>query len=62
MLARLFWMPVEGLISKAYGLRFAEITSDTQLAGICVRENDSPTGDPFKATKLLNRPMKPLRV
>ena len=62
MLARFFWMPVEGVISKTYGLRFAETTSDTQLAGICVRENDSPTGDPFKATKLLNRPMKPERM
>jgi hypothetical protein len=62
MLARFFWMPVEGVISNAYGLRFADTTSNTQLAGICVRENDSPTGDPFKATKLLNRPMKPERM
>lgn len=62
MVARPFWLAHVGLISAEWNQLALSTTSETQLAGVLFRENDSPDGDVSKATKLLRRPMHPMRM
>jgi hypothetical protein len=62
MVARPFWLAHVGLISAEWNQLALSTTSETHLAGVLFRENDSPDGDVSKATKLLRRPMHPMRM
>ena len=62
MRARPFWLPIHGLLSEEWAEVFRVSTHTTQKAGIFIRENDSRDGDPFTATRLLNRPMERHRM
>ena len=62
MKARPFWMVATGLINAEWARIFETATHECQLGGIFVRENDSPDGDPFRATKLYRRPMEKQRM
>jgi len=62
MRARPFWMVETGLIDNGWSKILESATHECQLGGILVRENDSPDGDPFRATKLYKRPMEKQRM